>query len=93
MNTPAILTTIAGFTIVLTSIILYFRTIPRGTVPKKIGGFATKLVIGVLLSLIGVYLGLTGEGSAGALTYVLAGFGIFLGGFILWVPLNILLNC
>jgi peroxiredoxin len=85
MNTPAILTAIAGFTIVLTTIIMYFRTIPRGTVPKKVGGLATKLLIGVGLSLVGAYLGLTGEGSAGALTYVLAGLGVFLGGFILWI--------
>lgn len=85
MNTPAILTAVAGFAIVLTSVILYFRTIPRGTVPEKVGGFATKLLIGVGLSLVGVYLGLTGEGSVGVLTYVLAGLGIFFGGFILWV--------
>ncbi|KPA21129.1 putative peroxiredoxin [Shimia sp. SK013] len=85
MNTAAILTAMAGFAIVLISIILYFRTIPRGTVPEKVGGFATKLIIGVALSLIGVYLGLTGEGMAGALTYVLASLGIFFGGFILWV--------
>ena len=85
MNIPAILTATIGFAIVLVSIILYFRTIPRGTVPKKIGGFATKLVIGVALSALGIYLGLIGEGSAGVLTYIPAGLGIFFGGFILWV--------
>ena len=85
MNTPAILTALVGFVIVLTSIILYFRTIPRGTAPKKVGGFAAKLWIGVGFCLVGVYLGLTGEGSASGWTYALAGFGIFFGGFILWV--------
>ena len=85
MNTTAILTATIGFVIVLVSIILYFRTIPRGTVPREIGGFATKLVVGVALSALGLYLGLTGEGSAGVLTYVPAVFGIFFGGFILWV--------
>jgi len=85
MNIPAILTATIGFTIVLVSIVLYFRTIPRGTVPKNVGGFRAKLVAGVALSALGVYLGLTGEGSAGLLTYLPAGLGIFFGGFILWV--------
>lgn len=85
MNIPAFLSALIGFAVVLGSIILYFRTIPRGTVPKKVGGFATKLAIGVALSVLGIYLGLTGEGSAGALTYILAGLGIFFGGFILWI--------
>jgi peroxiredoxin len=85
MIIPALLLAIVGFAVVLTSIVLYFRTIPRGAVPEKIGGFATKLVIGVALCIAGMYLGLTGDGSAGALTYVPAGLGIFFGGFILWV--------
>jgi peroxiredoxin len=85
MNTLAVLTAIAGFTIVLASIILYFRTIPRGTVPKKIGGFATKLAVGVALSIVGVYLGITGTGSSGLLVYIPAGLGIMFGSFILWV--------
>jgi len=85
MNTAAFLSALVGFAIVLTSIVLYFRTIPRGTVPEKVGGFASQLIAGVALALVGVYLGLTGEGSAGGWTYALAGFGIFLGGFILWV--------
>ncbi len=85
MNIMAILTALIGFAVVLVSIVLYFRTIPRGTVPKEIGGFATQLTIGVALSALGIYLGVTGEGSAGALTYVPAALGIFFGGFILWV--------
>ena len=85
MNTPAILSAIIGFAVVFVTIILYFRTIPRGTVPEKVGGFASKLAIGVTLSAFGVYLGLTGESSAGMLTYIPAGLAIFFGGFILWV--------
>jgi peroxiredoxin len=85
MNFLAILAALFGFGVVFTTIILYFRTIPRGTVPEKVGGFAAKLGIGVVLSALGVYLGLTGEGSAGVLTYVPAGLAIFFGVFILWV--------
>ena len=85
MNIPAILSATIGFAVVIVAIILYFRTIPRGTVPKKVGGFAAKLVIGVAISALGVYLGLTGVGSAGVLTYVLAVLGIFMGGFVLWI--------
>ena len=74
-----------GFAVVLVSIILYFRTIPRGTVPEKVGGFAAKLATGVALSAFGVYLGLTGDGTAGLLVYLPAGLGLFFGLFILWV--------
>ena len=33
MNTLALLSALIGFAVTLGSIILYFRTIPRGTVP------------------------------------------------------------
>ena len=85
MNTPAILSAMIGFAVVLVTIILYFRTIPRGTVPEKVGGFAAKLAVGVALSAFGVFLGLTGDGAAGLLVYLPAGLGLFFGLFILWV--------
>ena len=85
MNIPAVLSAMIGFAVVLVSIILYFRTIPRGTVPEKVGGFAAKLATGVALSAFGVYLGLTGDGTAGLLVYLPAGLGLFFGLFILWV--------
>jgi len=85
MNTTAFLSALIGFTIVMVTLILYFRTIPRGTVPEKVGGLVAKLAVGVALSALGLYLGLTGEGSVGAVTYILALMGMFFGGFILWV--------
>jgi peroxiredoxin len=85
MNTPAILSALIGFAVVFGSIILYFRTIPRGTVPEKVGGFATKLTIGVALSAFGLYLGITGEGKAGLLVYIPSVLGILFGLFILWI--------
>ena len=85
MNTYALLSAFAGFAIVIGSLTAYFSTIPRGTVPVKIGGFATKLIIGVALAAGGMYLGLTGTASAGVLVYVPAVLALFFGGFILWV--------
>jgi peroxiredoxin len=85
MNSPALLSALIGFLVVFGSIVQYFRTIPRGTVPKQIGGFAGKLAFGVALSVIGVYLGATGTGSAGLLVYIPAGLSIIFGSFILWV--------
>ena len=85
MNTLALLSVLIGFATVFVSIVTYFRTIPRGTVPIKVGGFAAKLTIGVVLSAIGVYLGLSGEGTAGPLVYIPAALGIVFGLFILWV--------
>jgi len=85
MNTPALLSTLIGFAVVFGSIVLYFRTIPRGTVPKKVGGFATKLGMGVALCAIGLYLGVTGDQAAGLLVYIPAVLGILFGAFILWI--------
>ena len=85
MNILAVLSAIIGFAVVFGAIILYFRTIPRGTVPEKIGGFSAKLAIGVALSALGVYFGITGDGTAGLLVYLPAGLGVFFGLFILWV--------
>jgi len=85
MNTPAILAALIGFAVVFGSIILYFRTIPRGTVPEKVGGFATKLAVGVALCAIGLYLGVAGESNAGPLVYIPSVLGILFGVFILWV--------
>jgi peroxiredoxin len=85
MNTPAILSALIGFAVVFGAIILYFRTNPRGTVPEKVGGFATKLAIGVALSAMGLYLGATGESNAGLLVYIPSALGILFGVFILWV--------
>ena len=83
MQSTALLSAIFGFATVFGSIILYFRTIPRGTVPKKVGAFAFVLAIGVALSATGFYLGITGEG--GVLIYVLSVLGMIFGLFILWV--------
>ncbi len=85
MNTLALSFSLAGFVIVIVSLVAYFATIPRGTVPKKIGKFATRLGIGVAAALIGLYLGISGQGNAGILVYVPAVLAIFFGGFILWV--------
>ena len=85
MNTLALFFALIGFTTVMLSIVTYFRTIPRGKVPKKVGGFAAKLIFGVTLSAIGLYLGLAGEGTSGLLVYIPAALGLFLGLFILWV--------
>ena len=85
MNTLAFLSALIGFAVTLGSIILYFRTIPRGTVPEKVGGFASRLGVGVAISAIAVYLGVTGDGRAGFLVYLPAGLGLFFGLFILWV--------
>ena len=85
VNSLALFLSLIGFVVVLGTIVQYFRTIPRGTVPKKVGAFATKLAVGVVLSFVGVYLGITGAGSAGFLVYVPAGLGIMFGLFILWV--------
>lgn len=85
MNTDALSFAVIGFVVVFVTLILYFRTIPRGTVPVEIGGFASKLVIGVALSAGGIYLGYSGAGTAGPLVYIPAGLGMFFGVFILWV--------
>ena len=85
MNSFALLSALAGFAIVMTSLTLYFSTIPRGTVPVKVSGLTVKLILGVALALVGLFLGMTGAASAGALVYILSALTIFFGGFILWV--------
>jgi uncharacterized BrkB/YihY/UPF0761 family membrane protein len=70
MNIPAIFSALIGFVVVFGSIVLYFRTIPRGTGPKNVGGFAAKLAFVVAPSAIGLYLGVAGESKAGLLVYI-----------------------
>ncbi|MEL6234316.1 MAG: peroxiredoxin family protein [Pseudomonadota bacterium] len=85
MNTAAVLLAFAGLGVTLATIILYLRTIPRGTVPEKVGAFALKLAVGVGLAAVAIFLGVTGAGWAGALVYVPAGLAILLGAFFLWL--------
>ena len=85
MNTYALLSALAGFGIVMGTLTLYFATIPRGTVPVKVSGFAVRLVLGVALAAVGIYLGLTGAATSGALVYVPAVLALLFGGFILWI--------
>jgi len=78
MNTLALLSAVIGFLIVAIPLVLYFRTIPRGTVPKKMGGFLGILIAGVTLNVFAVFLGITGTGTAGPLVYIPAALGILL---------------
>ncbi len=55
MNTDALSFAVIGFVVVFVTLILYFRTIPRGTVPVEIGGFFSKLFLRVGLSGGGVF--------------------------------------
>ena len=85
MNAFALMSAFAGFAVVMGSLTLYFSTIPRGTVPVKVGGLALKLILGVGLALVGLVLAITGTTSAGALVYIPSVLALFFGGFILWV--------
>lgn len=85
MNIAALLFAFGGFAVVMVSLMSYFRTIPRGTVPVKTGGFAFRLSLGVALALTGIILGATGQLRAGVPVYLPAVLAVFFGGFILWV--------
>ncbi|TLP65930.1 redoxin domain-containing protein [Parasedimentitalea maritima] len=85
MNTYALLSAFAGFALVMGTLTVYFAAIPRGTVPVKVNGLTLRLVFGVALAAAGIYLGLTGAGSAGGLVYIPAVLALLFGGFILWV--------
>lgn len=87
MNTTAIIAALIGFFFPLASILAYVRNIPRGTVPKKVGSFATVAIIGTAFTIVSIFLAVTGEGYAGVLVYIPAVLGLLLSG------LNALLFC
>ncbi|WP_108649466.1 peroxiredoxin family protein [Dongshaea marina] len=75
----------AGFVVTFGSVILYFRTIPRGKVPEKVGGFAFSLILGMLLAFIAIAIALRDQIFGEPLIYILGVLTLFFGGFILWV--------
>ena len=80
-----LLFSLAGFFLVIISLIAYLSTIPRAIVPENTGSLAIRLAIGVALALIALFLAISGEGSAGFFIYVPAIAAILFGGFFLWV--------
>ncbi|AEF54377.1 peroxiredoxin family protein [Marinomonas posidonica] len=84
MNIIALSASLFGFVFTFATIVLYFRTIPRGKVPKKVTGLATRLVLGVSASATGIILGATGVSSAGWIVNLPAGLSIFFGSIILY---------
>ncbi|TDO99536.1 peroxiredoxin family protein [Marinomonas balearica] len=84
MNLIALSLSLFGFVFTFATIVLYFRTIPRGTVPKSVTGLTARLVLGVSSSVMGIFLGATGVGSASLAVYLPAGFSIAFGSLILF---------
>ena len=85
MNTIAFGLALAGFLVIFGTIIAYFRTIPRGRVPVKVGGIVLKLSVGILLAILAVICTFRGAGPAEPLVLVPAIFSGVMGSAILWL--------
>jgi hypothetical protein len=87
MNTAAISLSAGSFVVVMTTLVTYFRTIPRGKVPVSVVGLQLRLWFG---------LGLAGSaiawsvwsGSLGAAVIAPAAFATMNGAFVLWLLRN-----
>ncbi|TNE51686.1 MAG: hypothetical protein EP343_03130 [Deltaproteobacteria bacterium] len=76
---PGPILSMVGFAIVLSAISWYFLIIDAEKVPKRVGGFASALVMGSGISLTGLVL------SPSAFTGTITGVAALLGSFILWL--------
>ena len=85
MNTLALGLSAAGFVVVMGTLVSYFATIPRGTVPVKIGGLVVRLSVGVALAALAILSSSQGAGSAGALVIAPAAFAMVMGSAVLWL--------
>ena len=85
MNTVALGMSTGGFLVVTGTVVTYFRTIPRGTVPVRIVGLSVKLCIGIALAVAGVVWSYRHSGSAGVAVIAPAAFAASMGGFVLWL--------
>ena len=75
----------AGFVVVMGTLVVYLRTIPRGKVPESVASLVTGLLVGVGLAVAAIVWSVLGTGSAGVAVIVPAAFALFMGGFFLWV--------
>jgi hypothetical protein len=84
MNTAAVGISAGSLVVVMGTVVSYFRTIPRGTVPVRITPLVVKLCVGITLAISAVawsYL----SGSLGAAVLVPAAFATMMASGVLWL--------
>ena len=74
MNTVAVGMSAGGFVVVMGTLVIYLRTIPRGKVPERVAGLVTGLLAGVGLATAGIVWSIQSTGSAGVAVIAPAAF-------------------
>ena len=87
MNTTAIGLSAGSFVVVMTTLVIYFRSIPRGKVPVSVLGLQLKLWFGLGLAAAAIAWAAR-SGSLGAAVIAPTAFATMMGAFVLWLLSN-----
>lgn len=83
MNFLPLFSAPTGFALLVVLTVFYFRAIPSGIVPKKLGTFRTGLPIGAALCLLGLVFGLAESTAINSVRYMTVVIGLFVSILIL----------